>query len=295
MWLAFILLSTIAWAGVNVLNSVLIHHYHKSPFILAWIQSAMGIPVLLVIVPFIEIKTPWALFLFITGITAYLADLWFFYAAEKIDISVLNIAWSVLSLLLAVVGVFYFEESWSIQQSVGSCLILAGTLLLTFFHQHISLRKTLWLLVVLALLYLPFYSIKKSAISDEVNVGTVFFWLTVGRETPSFLLPLFSKKTLKTAFQIIHGNLLFPLKSLVIIFCYFMAEFFGALAYKHGPLSLVSITSNTQPFIVILGAWFCASFWPRLAPKELFSRQSLKIKILSFSLVFAGLILMPPQ
>ncbi len=295
MWLLFILLSTIAWAAVNVLNSVLIHNYHKSPVLLSWIQSAVGIPILLLIPFFIETKTSWALPLFFTGITAYLADLWFFHAAEKVDISVLNIAWSILSVFLAIIGVLYFGESWTIEQSIGCFLIFGGALLLTFFHQHISLKKTLWLLIVLALLYVPFYTIKKDAISNTIQPGTVFFWLTLGREIPSLLLPLLSKRTLKNATQIIGLHPVFLFKSFVIISCYFSAEFLGALAYKYGSLSLVAITSNSQPFFVILGAWLCLTFWQKNAPKELFSKQSLKIKVASFCLVFIGLMLMPPQ
>ncbi len=295
MWLFYILLSTIAWAGVNVLNSVLVHHHHKSPVILSWIQSILSMPVLLVLFFAIETQTSWALPLFVTGMSAYIADLWFFHAADKIDISVLNVAWSILSLFLTVIGVFYFHETWSIHQSFGAILIIIGSLLLTFFHKHINLHRTLWLVTVLALLYVPFYSIKKVAINSNVSAFSAFFWLTIGRETPSFVLPMLSRNVFKKAMTAITSNYLFCLKSLIIIFFYFLAELLGAYAYQYGPLSLVAITSNTQPFFVIIGAWMCMLFWPAFAPKELLTRQSLKVKTASFCLVFAGLLLMPPQ
>lgn len=294
MWLVFILLSTVAWALVNILNSVLVHHYHKSPILLSWIQSALSVPLLALIGFHVNIYSSWALLLVIVGMSAYVADLWFFRVAHSLDISVLNIAWSILALFLTIVGVFYFHESWTMHQSIGAFLILGGALLLTLYHQHINLHRTLWLLVILAALYVPYYVAKKAAIDAGEGVGTAFFWLLVGREIPSLLLPLTSKKTVQQAVQIIGDNWLFPMKSLLIVICYFFAEYFGALAYERGSLSLVAIVGNTQSFVVLVFAGLCTTFWPRYAPKELLSRQSLGIKISSFGLMFLGLILMPP-
>lgn len=295
MWLVFILLSTMAWALVNILNSVLVHHYHKSPMMLSWVQSVLSVPLLALIGFHVNIHSSWALLLVIVGMSAYVADLWFFRVAHSLDISVLNIAWSILALFLTIVGVFYFHESWTIHQSIGALLILGGALLLTLYHQHMNLRRTLWLLVILAALYVPYYAMKKAAIDAGEGAGTAFFWLLVGREVPSLLLPLTSRKTVQLAVQIIRDNWLFPLKSLLIVICYFLAEYFGALAYQQGSLSLVAVVANTQPFAVLVFAGLCTTLWPKYAPKELLSRQSLRIKMASFGLMFVGLILMPPQ
>lgn len=295
MWLIFILLSTVAWALVNILNSVLVHHYHRSPIMLSWIQSVLSVPLLALIGFHVDIHSSWALLLIVVGMSAYVADLWFFRVAHALDISVLNVAWSILSLFLTLVGVFHFHDSWTIQQSIGAILIIGGTLLLTLYHQHISLRRTIWLLVILAALYIPYYAAKKAAVDAGEGVGTAFFWLLVGREAPSLLLPLTSRKTVQLAIQVIRNNWLFPLKSLLIVVCYFLAEYFGTLAYRQGSLSLVAIVANTQPFAVIACAGLYTTLWPKYAPRELFSRQSLGIKLASFSLVFFGVTLMPLQ
>jgi drug/metabolite transporter (DMT)-like permease len=295
MWLLFILLSTVAWALVNIFNSVLVHHHHKSPVVLSWTQSVLSIPLLAFVGFKVDIQTPWAFSLLIVGMSAYVADLWFFHVAHSLDISVVNNAWSILALLLTIVGVFYFHESWTFHQSIGAILILIGTLLLTLYHQHINLQRTLCLLIILAALYVPYYVFKKVSIDAGAGVGTVFFWLLLGREIPSILLPLTSRKTIQLSVQIIQNNWLFPLKSFLIMIFYFLAEYFGALAYQHGSLSLVAIVANTQPFVVIGFAGIYIYLWPKYAPKELFSRQSLGIKLTSFGLVFLGLIMMPPQ
>lgn len=295
MWLLFILLSTVAWALVNVLNSILVHNYHKSPVMLSWIQSVLTIPILVFVSFHVVMNSSWTIILITVGMSGYVADLWFFHVAHRVDISVLNIAWSILALFLTIVGVFYFQESWTIYQSIGALLILVGTMLLILYHQHINFHHTLWLLVILAALYVPYYVVKKAAIDTGENAGTAFFWLLVGREVPSLLTPLISKKTIPLAVRLIRENWLFPLKSLLIVACYLLAEYLGALAYQYGSLSLVSVVANTQPFVVISLAWLATAFWPGYAPKELLSRQSLSIKLLSFLLVFLGLAFMPSR
>ena len=262
---------------------------------LTWIQSILSVPLLALIGLHVNTHSSWVLLFVIVGMSAYLADLWFFRVAHSLDISVLNIAWSILALFLTIIGVFYFHESWTIHQSIGAFLILGGALLLTLYHQHINFRQTLWLLLTLAALYVPYYSVKKAAINFGEGADTAFFWLLVGREVPSLLLPLTSKKTVQLALQITCDHWLFPVKSLLIVICYFLAEYFGTLAYQKGSLSLVAIVANAQPFAVLFFAGLYTTLWPKYAPRELLSRQSLGIKLVSFGLVFLGLILMPPQ
>lgn len=67
---------------------------------------------------------------------------------------------------------------------------------------------------------------------------------------------------------------------------------FGAYAYEIGAISLVSIVANVQPFMVIGLAWFFMKLLPSRAPRELLTMQSVQIKFLSFTVVFAGLTLL---
>lgn len=294
MWLLFILLSTLAWAIVNILNSVLVHHYHKSPVLLSWLQSAISLPLLGFVALGADLDSSWAIIFVCTGISAYLADLWFFHAAHSLDISVLNIAWSILAIFLTIVGFFYFNETWTIHQSLGSALIIAGATILAFCHRQDNFIHTLGVLIALAALYVPYYAVKKAGIDEGVDAQTAFFWLLLGRELPSFFLPLFSKKTMALALRTDRLNILLIGKSALIVLFYFFAEYFGTLAYEDGPLSLVAIVANTQPLVVIMCAAAFVFFWPQYAPKELLSVRSLQIKISCFILTFVGLMFMPP-
>ncbi len=292
MWLLFVLLSTFAWALVNVLNSVFVHNYVKSPIALTWIQSCISLPLLLLISFWIDVRSSWILVLILFGITAYAADLWFFYVLNHVDVSVLNASWSILSLFLSIVGFFFFHESWSFQQSAGSLMIIGGTLLLSLYHQHINLRFTLYLFSTLALLYLPYYIVKKVAIDAGESAAAVFFWMLIGREILSISLPLVLPLKLKSHIRNIGSDYFFFAICFLTVSLYFLAEYFGALAYLSGPLSLVSVIANVQPFMVMCVAWVWIAFCPSKAPRELLTQQSISIKIVSFCLVFLGLTLL---
>ncbi len=291
MWLVFGLLSMFAWALVNVFNSVFVHNYSKSPFVMNWIQSAISIVILLLISLSIDVRSSWIPILLFFGITAYFGDLWFFHVLNKVDVSVLNAAWSILAVLLSIAGFILFDESWTIYQTLGAILILGGTSLVSYYHKHVNIWHTLWLFFVLALLYLPFYIVKKAAIDAHESIAAVFFWMLIGREILSLCTPIFNPKIFTEAIRVLRIGWVFPLTCTVTICTYFLAEFWGALSYQLGPISLVSVVGDLQPFAVMGVASLYIYFWPHKAPKELLTRQSVKIKFISFSTVFIGLAL----
>lgn len=73
---------------------------------------------------------------------------------------------------------------------------------------------------------------------------------------------------------------------------FYVAEFALTFAYQSGPVSLISVVGNVQPFFVIFLAWVLARFLPSLAAKEVFSKRSMTVKVGSFSIVFIGLALL---
>ncbi|HRH94018.1 MAG TPA: EamA family transporter, partial [Candidatus Peribacteria bacterium] len=150
MWVPYILLSSFAWALVNVLDSLLVRHYEKHPVILMWSQSIFSVVALAVMACFLDLYTSWWPLLFAMGLCAYLADLFFFWVLGALDVSVTNAAWPILSIFLSIAGFSLFQESWTLPQAAGALLILAGVLYLSFHHSHNgSLLRTLGILVLL--------------------------------------------------------------------------------------------------------------------------------------------------
>lgn len=293
MWFFFVLFSTLCWAFVNVLDSLLVKHYEKNPLVLLWSQSVFSIPILVVLAFFLDLETPWVTVLLGMGMVALLGDLCFFHILDRLDVSVTNAAWPILSIFLSIAGFFIFGESWSLLQTAGAVLVIAGAMLLSLYHQHVSWLRTLCLLGTLGVLYLPYYVTKKAAVVAGENPLTVFYWMLIGRETLAFVVPvLFRKSRTRIVSLVTRMDTQYFLIGGAVIVCFFLAEYTGTLAYVSGPLSLVSIVSNVQPFVVIFLAWMLMMLFPSRAAKELFSRQSLGVKLISFCIVFTGLALL---
>ncbi len=293
MWLIFVFLSMLGWALVNVLDSLLVKHYEKNPSVLMWSQSLFSLPILLVLPFFVNINSTWSGLLLAFGVIAFLGDLWFFYVLDRLDVSVVSAAWPLLSIFLSIIGFIFFHESWTIIQAVGALLIIIGAFLLSFYNQHISLRRTLGLLTILALIYLPYYVMKKAAIYDGQSPAAVFYWMTLSREIFAFCFPWMIRRTRTGIIALMQRiDLRYFFISGVVIASFFLGEYTGALSYVHGPLSLVSVVSNIQPFVVILLAAILAWFFPSFAAKEVFTQRSMTIKFGSFSVVFLGLALL---
>lgn len=292
MWFVYATISAFAWALINVLDSILVHHYEKRPLVLMWSQSIWSLPILLVISQFLPLETTWVSVLLLFGIIGYVGDVWFFHVLEHVDVSVSNLAWALLSLFLAFAGFLFFGESWTTLQTIGAVLTVSGTLVLILFHQHVDLRHAVFLILSLSMLYVPFYIMKKAAVDAGEHPGAVFFWLVFARELTSFTLPLFFPSVRRQAVATIRSSVSFSVINAVVILSFFAAEFFGTLAYAAGPLSLVAIANNVQPFFVLALAGLCLWLMPARVPKELLSRQSVTIKLGTFSIVFLGLALL---
>jgi drug/metabolite transporter (DMT)-like permease len=260
--------------------------------VLMWSQSLISLPIVLLLSVTLSVSTSWAWLLILFGVIGYAGDVWFFHVLGNVDVSISNVAWSLLSLFLAAAGFFFFGDSWGITQSLGSVLIVVGALSLSLRHQRVDLLKMLWLVSVLALLYLPYYIVKKYVIDQGVSPLIVFFWMVYGREVFSFCFGGLFPTIRRTAIATIRTSWHFMTLNTSIILSFLFAEYMGALAYDEGPFSLVSIVGNIQPFIVMGIAGIVVHFWPTEAPKELLTRQSVRLKVLCFFIVFCGLALL---
>ena len=293
MWLLFTLISTLMWAFVNVLDSLIVRNYEKNPFVLMWCQSFFSLLVLAVLPLWIDLSfSSWVPFLMLFGVAAFLGDLWFFKILRHIDVSVTNAAWAIHSLLASVAGFLIFQESWTLLQTGGAMMILAGILLLSFLHHSEGIGRTLGFLVSLAFLYLPYYIMKKAAIDANVGIANVFFWMLLGRELLAFSVPWFVPSVRRSAVKVLRSGWSFSLFNGVVILCFLLGELFGAYAYETGTISLVSIVSDIQPFIVMGLAWLFVRLLPARAPRELLTMQAVRVKLISFSIVFGGLALL---
>lgn len=293
MWFLLTILSAFAWAVINVGNSVLVARFHKSPSLLLWVQTFVSMIFLTIIACVYDVRTEWAYAIVPLAAIAYFGDLLFFWILDHLDISVVNAAWAMLAVFMSAVGFIFFHESWNQAQVIGASLVLLGVVMLSFFSRQITFTKTLFLLALLALTYVPAYTMRKAALEAGVPVIPVVFWVLFGRDFLAFAVPLFVPTQRRHIMKILPtcGPMFFVLTAFIIC-CFYVAEVALAIAYRDGPVSLISVVGNIQPFFVIGLAAVIAFVWPQYAAKEVFSRRSLIVKLGSFSIVFIGLALL---
>jgi drug/metabolite transporter (DMT)-like permease len=237
MWLPFALLAAVFYAADNTIESLIVRHYEKNPFVITWTYGILSMP-FLVLFPFVvNVQTPWMGYLVAFGMSAHLGDLFFTYIVDRLDISVVNAAWPILALLLSCVGFLFFGETWSLQQGIAALLIISGVFYLSFWHQHVSLVRTLCLLTILAAFFTPHIITMENALLSGERVFPVFFWAHVGNILPSLIVPWFFPSFRSELHRFPHllcGP--FLLLSALVVVCILLGLLSVSFAYEFGPL-----------------------------------------------------------
>jgi drug/metabolite transporter (DMT)-like permease len=181
-----------------------------------------------------------------------------------------------------------FGERWSLLQGIGVALVLGGVFFLSYYHQHVSITYTLFLFSILALLYAPFFVVQKAALHAGESIAATFFWLYFAAKLSGFLYPLLRGNWRTSILGCSIDGRITSLGALAIV-CSLTGFYAITRAYAAGFASLVSVAANVQPFFTILFASFLFCLFPRYAPRELLTAQSVQVKLCSFAIVFIGL------
>ena len=290
MWLVYIIVSNFCWSISDVSNSVLVNHYEKSAVAVAWFQSVIDLCILAVLLVLFPLEARWMPWFFLGGFLSYCAFLGLLYTIKHIDVSVMNAAWVFMSTAMAIGGFILFSESWTLLQSLGVVLAFFGVLLLSFWHQHVSLVHTVLLLAAVGLLYSPFFLIQKSALLSGVPVFTAFIWPVAFQKISAFVYGLCHPVHRST---IVHMKSIatpsFYIVTCIAVISSLLGWLLMTLAYNIAAVSLVAILVNMQPFTTMLTAWVATLFLGKFAPKELLTSQSVTIKLIAFTCTFIGL------
>lgn len=293
MWLPLQLLAALCWALVSVLDSVLVKHYEKRPYVLMWCQSCFSMPVLLAVLVVSGEATPWTIPLVLAGMVAFLGDITFFAVLDRVDASVVQVAWAMFAVFLSVISIAFFGETWSAVQGVGVFLLLGGILFLSLRGRGFINSHAFVLLLLLALLYVPFYAVQKAAMRGGTNVLLAFLFPLLARESLCFTVPLLVPRW-RAAIASLMRRVRWPFFAICgsVVMLFFAAVFLNTWVYDVGPLSIGVVVSNVQPFFILFLAWLFWKIAPSAAPRELLTAQALWVKITAFLIVFCGLALL---
>ncbi len=293
MWLFYSIFSSVILAVVNILDSTLIHKYEKDPFVVMWAAGLFRLPILLCFPFFISVKTDFLVLLFGIGIMLYFCSLLYLYILRHIDTSVTQSAWAIESIFLSVFGFIFFAELLTYIEMMGAVLILSSVFILSYWHRHVSIPRTIGLLTGLALVGAPVEMGLKYAVELGVPYPVVLFWYLFVSGLFCIIVPLGRQKTRN------HIKRLLTTAPYSFYLCFFIEIILSLLgfataikAFTLGPLSLITIANNIQIFLVVIFAWLLTKTKTTHIPKELLTRQSVKVKLTCFSLAFIGLALL---
>ena len=160
---------------MNVVDSLLVRHYQKNPFVLGWFLSGISLVMLLLMAVFVDIRTPWMWWIALAGITGWIGDLVFYRTIRELDVSVANIGWSIMAIVMGIAGFFLFDERWSGMQLAGAALVIGGIVVLSLWHQKITKPRSLLWLPALGCSYVPFYILQKALLLQGIHLFQVFF------------------------------------------------------------------------------------------------------------------------
>ena len=296
MWLFFALLAVSFWALDNVVSSILVKCYEKNEIVLSWTVGVLHLFFLFVLViffwPKLIIDPYWIVIFFLVGAFSYTGWILFYYVLKHVDVSVTNAAWAMLAIFVSIGGIVFFHETWSITQTVGIVLALSGVFILSYWHRHVSVRRTLFLLSILGLINALFFLVQKAALLSGINTFAVFLYPFATASIVAIIFPVFTKHRSAVIKRCKNLNFWY------LFLCSFIAiistvGFYSMVkAYSLGPASIVVMAENIQPFIVIFFAFIATRLFPKYAPRELLTTQSVQVKLVSFCIVFVGLALL---
>ncbi len=291
MWLAYTLAATMVFSLTNVLDSLFVHYFERNPVRNQWSHAATSVVVLSLVLMIMPVSTEFFVPFLIAGVVATLSDLLFIYLLAYVDVSLLNLAWSLQSVFIAATGLLVFHERWTWLQAAGAFLIVATVIYLSIRHVQLRLRIVL-LLCLVAVLNGQYFLVQKYVLlrgGDEVSIFLLPLFI---RESSAFLLP-WAIPSLRAMLRQAEGRgLSYFAFACVNCLLFLVAMAVITLAYASGPASYVSITGNVQPFLTLFFAWARAWLLPRYAVKEELTRGSVLLKIFGFISVFLGLALL---
>lgn len=301
-WLIFSLIAPALWALSNHIDKILITKYFQNNSISTLIlySGFIGLPSALLIFLF----TQDVLFIgFINTLVSILigaiymcALISYFCALEKGEASQVAPLFQLSPIFSVVLGYYIFDEYLSLDQLVGSFVILFGSIGLVIkfnkLDKSIIFNKSIFLLMVFASFLLSLEGILFKFVAIKDTFWATTFWMYIGFFIYTFALFSFSKR-IRTGFfisisenkkKIIGLNLL---NEIITLLGNLLFNFAIILA----PIGLVYFVSEgTQPFFVFLYGVILTKFFPKIS-KENIQADHLIQKVLAIILMAVGVYL----
>ncbi|MSU60449.1 MAG: hypothetical protein EXS52_00850 [Candidatus Staskawiczbacteria bacterium] len=229
--------------------------------------------------------------LIIAGCLSSLAIYCYLYALEGDEASVVVPFWQTIPVFGFVLGFLFFGEILTINQYVGSFIVILGA---AFLSLEISELKTLKIKRKIAILMLAssllfaFYETLFKVVATDGGFWVSTFWQYTGLFVFGVML-FSSRKKYRADFLFLIKRHSWNLFSINIINegTTIIGNTFYNFSLLLAPLALVMVTTGYQPIFVFLEGVLLTLFFPRIS-RETLSIKHVAHKLVSIAIVFIG-------
>lgn len=267
-WIVFALAAPFVWAIVNIVDKILVSDFIKSASAIVIIEGFVGLPVAfaLVVYPGITFPPNEVIFLiFVSGGMLYAFNFLYYRALEKTDATMVAIMLQTAPIFTVIWGVAFFAELFDIYTYVGVIVVILAGFLAINDEGKLGFPKikgnTNFKVAIAYMLPGNFllslnYAIQKYSL-DYTDANTVFSLARIGGFI--FVVAFYFLKQNRTLINnvVVSGRKKEWTAFLTIEILNLLGIYLITMAYKTGPVSLVTPLTAVQPiFVAIIGLIF---------------------------------------
>jgi len=290
-WVFAAIVSAIGFAGVGILDKIVIEKHSPSTRTFMIFAGALQLPGSLIPIAFVGFDSYSTLHILIacsSGLLTGISLQFMFMALRNQDASVVASVYQTAPVFVAIIAVIFLKENLTIWQWLAILVTVLGAVL-------ISLKRTgagtasvgVWffVMIVASVFFGAGLSLTKVAL-DEMSFWNVFAYRGIGTAIPLMLLPI-TAKTAKETIMFIKN-----VKGLsIIIFSEgvlaFGALWFSTVAIDKGPVSLATAVMSTRPLFTVLLAALLSLTYIRILAEPL-DRDSLIQRSFAVIMIVVG-------
>jgi len=290
-WFIFALLAPVLWAGINVIDKILLTKKFKNPFTYqVWSAIFSGVTsiLLLIFLP-ISFSYPGFLLGIIVGVINVFSLLLYNKvmlieeASRVIPLTYLD------ALFVLPMSYVFFGEVLESEKYFGVLFVLIGAMLISYKARKkgkFVFSSAINLILIIAVIW-AYLSILQKYILGFIEPLSLMVWIFVGSflgAFPTLLIPKIKKDFFIMIKKI--DKFIFMLTVIIFVFAY-SASLLFLTALSLGSPSLVVGVAAIQPFILFV----YTSVLSRIAPKyikEKIDRKIIFLKLIAICLIFLG-------
>ena len=290
-WILAAIASAIGFAGVGILDKIVIEKHSPSPRTFMIFAGALQLPGSLIPIAFVGLEPYSAINILIawgSGVLIGISLLLMFLALRKQDASVVAAVYQTAPVFVAIIAVIFLKESLTFFQWLAILLTVAGAILISLKRTGVGFGSLgVWFFVMIAasVFFGAGLTLTKVAL-NEMSFWNVFTYRGIGTAVPLMLLPV-TRNTVKESLLFIKN-----VKGLSIVvfseaILAFAALWFTTIAIDNSPVSLATAIMSTRPlFAVIFGAVLSLSYLRVL--DEPLDRGSITQRTFAVVMIVAG-------